>query len=64
MPERIPADAVFESKLTFLRELEAKVSVGVTGLVPEDTMERLSKRADVALCEAKAAGRNQVKISI
>jgi len=40
------------------------ISVGVTGLLPEDTMESLVKRADIALSEAKAAGRNQVKISI
>jgi diguanylate cyclase (GGDEF)-like protein len=40
------------------------VSVGVTGLIPDDTMETLIKRADVALYEAKASGRNQVKISI
>jgi diguanylate cyclase (GGDEF)-like protein len=40
------------------------VSVGVTGLLPEDTMEILVKRADVALCEAKASGRNQVRISL
>jgi diguanylate cyclase (GGDEF)-like protein len=40
------------------------VSVGVTGLVPDDTMETLIKRTDVALYDAKASGRNQVKISV
>jgi len=40
------------------------VSVGVTGLLPDDTMESLVKRADVALYEAKASGRNQMKISV
>jgi diguanylate cyclase (GGDEF)-like protein len=40
------------------------VSVGVTGLQAEDSMESLVKRADVALSEAKASGRNQVKLSI
>jgi diguanylate cyclase (GGDEF)-like protein len=40
------------------------VSVGVTGLIPDDTMETLIKRADVALYEAKASGRNQVRLSI
>jgi diguanylate cyclase (GGDEF)-like protein len=40
------------------------VSVGVTGLVPDDTMETLIKRADVALYDAKASGRNQIKISL
>ena len=39
------------------------VSVGVTGLLPEDTMESLVKRADVALHAAKASGGNQVKVS-
>jgi diguanylate cyclase (GGDEF)-like protein len=40
------------------------VSVGVTGLQPDDTMESLVKRAAVALHEAKASGRNQVKVSV
>jgi diguanylate cyclase (GGDEF)-like protein len=40
------------------------VSVGVTGLAPDDTMESLVKRADVALRDAKASGRNQVKLSV
>jgi diguanylate cyclase len=40
------------------------VSVGVTHLVPEDNMETFIKRADRALFDAKAAGRNQVKIAI
>jgi diguanylate cyclase (GGDEF)-like protein len=44
--------------------LPVTVSMGVTGLLPDDTMESLVKRADVALREAKAAGRGQVKVSI
>jgi diguanylate cyclase (GGDEF)-like protein len=40
------------------------VSVGVAGLDRDDTMETLIKRADVALYEAKASGRNQVKLSV
>jgi PleD family two-component response regulator len=44
--------------------LVVTVSMGVTGLQPEDTMESLVKRADVALCEARAAGGNQVKMSV
>jgi len=39
------------------------VSVGVTGLQAEDTMESLIRRADSALYEVKNTGRNQVKIS-
>lgn len=38
-------------------------SVGMTGLLPDDTMESLVKRADVALRDAQAAGRSQVKLS-
>jgi diguanylate cyclase (GGDEF)-like protein len=38
-------------------------SLGMTGLLPDDTMESLVKRADVALSQAKAAGRGQVKIA-
>jgi diguanylate cyclase (GGDEF)-like protein len=37
-------------------------SLGMTGLLPDDTMESLVKRADVALSQAKAAGRGQVRI--
>jgi diguanylate cyclase (GGDEF)-like protein len=37
-------------------------SLGMTGLLPDDTMESLVKRADVALSQAKASGRGQVKI--
>jgi diguanylate cyclase (GGDEF)-like protein len=38
-------------------------SLGMTGLLPDDTMEALVKRADVALSQAKASGRWQVKIA-
>ncbi len=40
------------------------VSVGVTHLTPEDSMDTLIQRADRALYEAKAQGRNQVKIAV
>ncbi|HEY3447629.1 MAG TPA: diguanylate cyclase [Myxococcales bacterium] len=40
------------------------VSVGVTHLVADDTMETLIRRTDAALYEAKANGRNQVKICL
>jgi diguanylate cyclase (GGDEF)-like protein len=37
------------------------VSVGMAGLLADDTMETLVKHADVALYEAKAGGRSRVK---
>jgi diguanylate cyclase (GGDEF)-like protein len=40
------------------------VSVGVAHLSPGDTMESLIHHADVALYEAKANGRNQVRIAV
>jgi diguanylate cyclase (GGDEF)-like protein len=45
-------------------QIPLTVSVGVTGLIADDSMESLIKRADVALYDAKASGRNQVKISV
>ncbi len=40
------------------------VSVGVAPLTSEDTIESLIKRADVALFDAKASGRNRVNIAV
>lgn len=40
--------------------LKATVSLGVTELVPADTLESLVARADALLYEAKQAGRNRV----
>jgi diguanylate cyclase (GGDEF)-like protein len=50
-------DAVAE-----LPPITLTVSVGVTGLLSDDTMESLIKRADVALYEVKKSGRSQIKI--
>ncbi len=41
--------------------LAVTVSVGVAGLLADDTMESLVKHADVALYDAKSAGRHHVK---
>ena len=40
--------------------LELTTSIGVAGLRPEETVAQLLRRADEALYEAKAAGRNRV----
>lgn len=40
--------------------LELTTSIGVAGLLPEETVAQLLRRADEALYEAKAAGRNRV----
>jgi PleD family two-component response regulator len=42
--------------------ISVTVSVGMTALLPDDTMESLVKRTDVALRDAQSSGRNQVKI--
>jgi diguanylate cyclase (GGDEF)-like protein len=44
-------------------QIPVTVSVGVTSLSKEDTLEGLVQRADQALSSAKAAGRNQVKLN-
>ena len=41
-------------------EIPVTVSIGVAALLPDDDAETLLNRADAALYEAKAAGRNQV----
>lgn len=43
-------------------EIPVTVSIGVAQLVPEDDLETLLHRADQALYEAKAGGRNQVRV--
>jgi diguanylate cyclase (GGDEF)-like protein len=53
-----------DDTLTKLPPISMTVSVGVAGLLPEDTMETLIRRADTVLYEAKATGRNRVKISV
>jgi diguanylate cyclase (GGDEF)-like protein len=47
-----------------LPHIPVTVSVGVTPLQAEDTMETLIRRADTALYEVKNTGRNQVKVSM
>ena len=42
------------------REVRYTVSIGVSGLEPDECVERLLHRADVALYEAKRKGRNSV----
>ena len=42
------------------KEIRFTVSIGVSGFQPDDGVERLLHRADLALYEAKGRGRNQV----
>ncbi len=65
MLERIAAhSAAFRAGDETQAAIAVTVSVGVAHLTPEDTMESLIKRADVALYDAKANGRNQVNIAV
>jgi diguanylate cyclase (GGDEF)-like protein len=45
---------------TAIGALRVTISLGIAILQPGDTLERLIERADVALYQAKAAGRNRV----
>jgi diguanylate cyclase (GGDEF)-like protein len=45
-------------------DIAVTVSIGVAQLVPDDDLESLLHRADTALYEAKAAGRNQVQVIV
>jgi diguanylate cyclase (GGDEF)-like protein len=49
---------------TLPADIAVTVSIGVAQLVPEDDLESLLHRADTALYEAKAAGRNQVQVVV
>lgn len=62
--ERIAAQSATSAPQEAGEPIPVTVSVGVTHLTPDDTMESLIKRADVALYDAKASGRNRVKIAI
>jgi diguanylate cyclase (GGDEF)-like protein len=48
---------------TKLPAIPVTVSVGIAGLLADDTMETVIRRADTALYDVKNGGRNQVKIS-
>lgn len=54
------AGHVFEEDLAPLR---LTVSIGVASLRPDENFEQLFKRADIALYEAKASGRNCVVVA-
>jgi diguanylate cyclase (GGDEF)-like protein len=43
-------------------DIPVTVSIGVAQMIPEDDLESFVHRADMALYEAKAAGRNQVRV--
>ena len=46
----------------YLRKYKVKISLGITEYKEKDNLEKMSKRADAALYEAKKSGRNCVKI--
>ncbi len=54
------AEYVFEENV---EPLKLTVSIGLACARPDDTYERVFKRADIALYEAKSAGRNCVRIA-
>lgn len=62
--ERIAKHATPASDEANAPKIPVTVSVGVTHLMPDDKLETLIRRADAALYEAKANGRNQVKICL
>jgi diguanylate cyclase (GGDEF)-like protein len=55
----LPDLPVRDSALT---DIPVTVSIGVAQLAADDDLESLLHRADQALYEAKAAGRNQVRV--
>jgi len=58
--ERLRKSVLSES---YLKKYKITISLGVTEYKPKDNLERMSKRADAALYQAKKAGRNCVKIT-
>ncbi len=44
-----------------LKKYDVKISIGITEYKQKDNMQRMIKRADKALYEAKNKGRNQVR---
>jgi diguanylate cyclase (GGDEF)-like protein len=53
------ADLAFDGKSG---QFHVTCSIGLSPIVANDTMERVLKRADIALYDAKSSGRNLVKI--
>jgi len=48
---------------TFLKKYKITISLGVTEYRQRDTLQKMSKRADAALYQAKKSGRNCVKVN-
>ena len=62
--ERIRAEVQSQEVVSDGKKIKYTVSIGISGLNNENTLEELVKKADKALYTAKTSGRNNIKINI